>query len=154
MSDRHMSKYSGQQVGKWLDKKNLAFSHDSVSAHCLGKRTGGGFLSVSFLSRLQMERREEARRQTPCRSQRQVAEPRLLGWAPYRGRTQVIGLSVYASPPRLTGQADQGCANGQVYEQSPVLRHSLDDVGDDYLSWDVELEGIGEEDANRVHQLD
>lgn len=54
----------------------------------------------------------------------------------------------------LTGQTDQGCADSQVCKQCPALRHLGDDDWDDDLSWDVELEGVGEEDANRIHQLD
>ena len=54
----------------------------------------------------------------------------------------------------LTGQTDQGCADRQVCKQRPALWHLGDDDGDDDLSWDVELEGIGEEDADGVHQLD
>lgn len=54
----------------------------------------------------------------------------------------------------LTSQTDQDCADRQVYRQCPVLRHLGDDNGDDDLGWDVELESVGEEDADRVHQLD
>lgn len=77
MSGRHFSKYSGQQVGKWLYKKNLAFSHDSVSAHFLGKRTGGGFLSV--FSKPVFRWKEEKQGDKHLVDHRQVAEPRLLG---------------------------------------------------------------------------
>lgn len=54
----------------------------------------------------------------------------------------------------LTGQADQGRAHRQVHTQCPALRHLGDGERDDDLGWDVELEGIGEENANRIHQLD
>ena len=35
-----------------------------------------------------------------------------------------------------------------------MLRAAGHKEGDDDLGWDVELEGIGEEDADGVHQLD
>lgn len=54
----------------------------------------------------------------------------------------------------LTGHTDQGCADRQVCKQCPALRHLGDDEGDDDLGGDMELEGVGEEDANGVHQLD
>lgn len=54
----------------------------------------------------------------------------------------------------LTGQTDQGCADRQVYKQCPALWHLGDDKGDDDLGWHLELEGVGEEDADGVHQLD
>lgn len=54
----------------------------------------------------------------------------------------------------LTRQADQHGAHEQVYHQLPVLGHTGHEEGDDNLSWDIELEGVREEDADGVQQLD
>lgn len=53
----------------------------------------------------------------------------------------------------LTGQADHGEAGGQVHGQCPALGHLRDGEGDDDLGWDVELQGVGAQDAEDVQQL-
>lgn len=53
----------------------------------------------------------------------------------------------------LTRQTDQHGAHGEIYHQLAMLRATGHKEGDDDLSWDVELEGVGEEDADGVQQL-
>lgn len=53
----------------------------------------------------------------------------------------------------LTRQADQHSPHGQVDHQPPRLRHTGHKEGNDDLGRDVELEGVGEEDADGVQQF-
>lgn len=53
----------------------------------------------------------------------------------------------------LTRQADQHGAHKQVYHQLAMLGYAGHEEGDDDLGWDVELEGVGEEDAEGVEEL-
>lgn len=53
----------------------------------------------------------------------------------------------------LTSQADQHGAYREVYHQPPRLGHSGHEERNDDLGRDVELEGVGEEDADGVEQL-
>lgn len=53
----------------------------------------------------------------------------------------------------LTRQADQHSPHEQVDHQPPMLRHAGHEEGNDDLGRDVELEGVGEEDADGVEQL-
>lgn len=69
------------------------------------------------------------------------------GWVPF-GKKQTRQYSVL-----LTRQADQHSTHEQVHHQLPTLRHTGHKEGDDDLGWDIELEGVGEEDANGVKQL-
>lgn len=54
----------------------------------------------------------------------------------------------------LTCQADHGEADGQVQKQCPALGHPGDGGGDDDFCRDVELQGVGEQDAGDVEELD
>lgn len=69
------------------------------------------------------------------------------------GDWELSGKNKKSSFPLLTCQADQRCAHEQVHHQLAVLRCSGHKEGDDDLSWDVELECVGEEDADGVEQL-
>lgn len=69
-------------------------------------------------------------------------------WEPF-GRKQTRHLSRLL----LTCQADQHSTHKQVYHQLTTLRHSGHKERDDDLGWDIELQGISEEDADGVEQL-
>lgn len=54
----------------------------------------------------------------------------------------------------LTCQADHGETDGQIQKQCPALGHPGDGGGDDDFCRHIELQGVGEQDAGDVEELD